>query len=92
MSVRTDVAEMLHEQVEYRELLYQMTRRDLLLRYKQTIMGIAWSVVRPLLTMVIFTIVFSRVKVCSPLFPWTTSGLPRTSKKLSSNTCAPAKL
>src|SRR5688500_17562839 len=36
-TVIADVREMLSEQVQYRELLYQMTRRDLLLRYKQTI-------------------------------------------------------
>jgi lipopolysaccharide transport system permease protein len=45
----------------YRELFYFLAWRDILVRYKQTIMGIAWSVVRPLLTMVIFTILFSRI-------------------------------
>jgi lipopolysaccharide transport system permease protein len=45
----------------YRELFYFLAWRDILVRYKQTIMGIAWAVVRPFLTMVIFTILFSRV-------------------------------
>ena len=38
-----DVGEMLREQHDYRELLYQMTRRDLILRYKQTVMGFGWA-------------------------------------------------
>ena len=37
--LRADLKEIVQEQIEFRELLYQMTRRDLLLRYKQTIMG-----------------------------------------------------
>ena len=45
----------------YRELFYFLAWRDILVRYKQTVMGIAWSVIRPLLTMIVFTIIFSRV-------------------------------
>ena len=45
----------------YRELFYTLTWRDIKVRYKQTVVGAAWSVIRPLLTMIIFTIVFSRV-------------------------------
>ena len=45
----------------YRELFYFLAWRDILVRYKQTVMGVAWAVVRPFLTMVIFTIIFSRV-------------------------------
>lgn len=45
----------------YRELFYILTWRDLKVRYKQTVLGIAWSVIRPLLTMIIFTVVFSGV-------------------------------
>jgi lipopolysaccharide transport system permease protein len=45
----------------FRELFYFLAWRDILVRYKQTVMGIAWSVIRPLLTMTIFTILFSRV-------------------------------
>ena len=70
-----DVREMLQEQVTYRELLLQMTRRDLLLRYKQTIMGFGWAVFMPLLNTVIFSVIFTRVapldagavSVCSPI-------------------------
>lgn len=42
----------------YRELFYFLAWRDLLVRYKQTVVGVAWSVIRPFLTMVILTIVF----------------------------------
>ena len=45
----------------FRELFYFLAWRDILIRYKQTVMGIAWAVVRPLLTMIVFTILFSRV-------------------------------
>jgi lipopolysaccharide transport system permease protein len=45
----------------YRELFYFLAWRDILVRYKQTVIGVAWALVRPLLTMVIFTLVFSRI-------------------------------
>lgn len=45
----------------YRELFYILAWRDIKVRYKQTIIGAAWSIIRPLLTMIIFTIVFNKV-------------------------------
>ena len=48
----------LHELWAYRELIGAFTMRDMKLRYKQTGLGIAWAVLQPLLTMVIFTIFF----------------------------------
>lgn len=45
----------------FRELFYFLAWRDILVRYKQTVVGVAWGVLRPFLTMLIFTIVFSRV-------------------------------
>jgi len=45
----------------YRELFYFLAWRDILVRYKQTVIGIAWAVIRPFLTMVVFTVVFSRI-------------------------------
>jgi len=45
----------------YRELFYILSWRDIKVRYKQTVLGAAWSVLRPLLTMIIFTIIFGRV-------------------------------
>ena len=45
----------------YRELLAILAWRDVAVRYKQTVIGIAWAVVRPFLTMIIFTFVFSRL-------------------------------
>lgn len=55
------VKEMIREQFEFRELLYQMTKRDLLLRYKQTVMGFGWAVFMPLLNTFIFTVIFTQV-------------------------------
>ena len=45
----------------YRELFYILSWRDIAVRYKQTIIGIAWSVIRPVLTMLIFTVVFGTI-------------------------------
>jgi len=45
----------------YRELFYFLAWRDILVRYKQTIIGIAWALIRPLLTMLVFTIVFGKL-------------------------------
>src|SRR6059058_2352434 len=45
----------------YRELFYFLAWRDILVRYKQTVIGIAWAVIRPFLTMVVFTVVFGRI-------------------------------
>ncbi|EKD55798.1 MAG: hypothetical protein ACD_59C00033G0006 [uncultured bacterium] len=67
---------------KYRELFYFLAWRDILVRYKQTIVGIAWSVLRPLLTMLVFTIVFGKLAklpsngvpyaifVYSAMMPW----------------------
>lgn len=66
----------------YRELFFFLAWRDILVRYKQTAIGIAWSVLRPLLTMIVFTIVFGRlaklpsngvpypVMVYAAMLPW----------------------
>jgi lipopolysaccharide transport system permease protein len=45
----------------YRELFYVLARRDIAVRYKQTIIGLAWGLVRPFLTMVVFTVVFGKL-------------------------------
>lgn len=70
------------ELLRYRELFYFLAWRDILVRYKQTIIGIAWSVIRPFLTMVVFTLVFGRlaklpsegvpypILVFSAMLPW----------------------
>lgn len=66
----------------YRELLFFLSWRDLIVRYKQTILGVAWSLLRPLLTTISFVIVFQKVAqldsggvpypvlVLSALIPW----------------------
>jgi lipopolysaccharide transport system permease protein len=45
----------------FRELFYFLAWRDILVRYKQTAIGIAWSIIRPLLTMIIFSIIFGKL-------------------------------
>src|SRR5438094_37004 len=45
----------------YRELFYILSWRDIKVRYKQTVLGVGWSVIRPVLTTIIFTILFSRI-------------------------------
>lgn len=45
----------------FRELFYILSWRDLKVRYKQTVIGVAWSILRPLLTMIVFTVIFSRI-------------------------------
>jgi ABC-type polysaccharide/polyol phosphate export permease len=59
--LRAEFQELIQEQFEFRELLYQMTSRDLLLRYKQTAMGFAWALLTPMLNTVVFSVVFMRV-------------------------------
>lgn len=55
------IREIFAEQWQYRELLRRMTMRDLLLRYKQTVMGLGWAVFMPLINTAIFTVIFTRV-------------------------------
>src|SRR5262249_50858312 len=67
----------------YRELLFFLTWRDVKVRYKQTALGVAWVILQPLLTMVIFNLFFGRLaKVPSDGVPYTlfafTGLVPRT--------------
>src|SRR5260221_7504517 len=45
----------------FRELFYILSWRDIKVRYKQTVIGAAWSIIRPLITTIIFTVVFNKV-------------------------------
>ncbi len=54
--VQLNLGELWH----FRELLYFLTLRDIKVRYKQTLMGVAWVIIQPLLTVLIFTLVFNR--------------------------------
>ena len=66
----------------YRELFYFLAWRDVLVRYKQTVIGVAWAVIQPLFTMIVFTLVFGRlaklpsggvpyaVMVYAAMLPW----------------------
>ena len=67
----------------YRELFYILAWRDIAVRYKQTIFGVLWAIIRPLLTMIIFVIVFGKIAklpsegvpypifVFAAILPWT---------------------
>src|SRR5688572_17227824 len=65
-----DVMEMLREQVEFRELLLQMTLRDLRLRYKQAVMGFAWAVFMPLVNTAVFSVIFTRIAPIDTAVPY----------------------
>lgn len=81
---------------EYRELLYFLTWRDIKVRYKQTVLGAAWAILQPLLTMVVFSLFFGGLaKIPSDgvpyaifsytaLVPWTffANGLSMSSNSL----------
>ena len=45
----------------YRELFYILSWRDIAVRYKQTVIGILWAILRPFLTMIVFTVIFGRL-------------------------------
>lgn len=84
----------------YRELFYILSWRDIKVRYKQTVIGVVWSVLRPLLTMMIFTFVFGEIAkfpapegvkyslvVFAGLLPWQffSTGLSEASNSLIGN-------
>jgi lipopolysaccharide transport system permease protein len=83
----------------YRELFYFLAWRDILVRYKQTAIGIAWALIRPFLTMVVFTVVFGNlaklpsegapypILVFSAMLPWQffSNALSECSNSLISN-------
>jgi len=70
-SEQTGVRLNLGELWRFRELLYFLTLRDIKVRYKQTLLGIAWVLIQPFLTMLIFSLVFSRfVKVNTGTMPY----------------------
>lgn len=58
--------EELRELWRYRELLFILMWRDITVRYKQTVLGIAWAVLQPLATMVVFSVFFSRMASTAP--------------------------
>jgi len=51
----------LHELWASRDLLFFLTWRDVIVRYKQAVLGVMWAVMQPLLTMIVFTVVFNRM-------------------------------
>jgi lipopolysaccharide transport system permease protein len=83
----------------YRELFYFLSWRDILVRYKQTAIGVAWAILRPLLTMVVFTVIFGMlarfpsegvpypILVYTAMLPWQlfSNSLTETSSSLINN-------
>ncbi len=84
----------------YRELFRVLAWRDLAVRYKQTVLGVAWAVVRPVITMLVFTVIFGRIAklpsdgtapyplmVFAGMLPWTffSTGLSEASNSLINN-------
>jgi lipopolysaccharide transport system permease protein len=83
----------------YRELFYFLAWRDILVRYKQTTIGVAWALIRPFLTMVVFTVVFGNlaklpsegvpypILVFSAMLPWQffSNALSECSNSLTGN-------
>jgi lipopolysaccharide transport system permease protein len=84
----------------YRELFQVLARRDLTVRYKQTVIGILWALIRPFLTMLVFTVIFGRIAklpsdgnapyalmVFAGILPWTlfSTGLSEASNSLINN-------
>ena len=83
----------------YRELFYVLAWRDVAVRYKQTVIGLAWALIRPFLTMVVFSVIFGRIAnlpsdgvpyplmVFAGMLPWTffATGLSEASSSLISN-------
>lgn len=65
-----DLREMFSELAAYRELMFSLVRRDLLLRYKQTVMGFGWSVLMPVTYMIIFSLIFTRVVTLQTEVPY----------------------
>ena len=56
---------------ESRELLYFLMLRDIKVRYKQTVLGVAWAVLQPVMSMLVFTVIFGRLaKMPSEGFPY----------------------
>ena len=84
----------------YRELFQVLAWRDCAVRYKQTVLGVAWAVIRPVLAMLIFTVIFGRIAklpsggvpyplmVFAGMLPWTffSTGLSDASNSLLANT------
>jgi ABC-type polysaccharide/polyol phosphate export permease len=97
--------EMVSEQIQFRELLIRMVTRDLLLRYKQSVMGFGWAIFMPLLNTLLFSVIFTRVapvntSVPYPLFAYvgltawnlTASALRFSVLSLTSNTSLVTKV
>src|SRR5512146_2648802 len=60
----------LREVIRYRNLIYQLVRRDVLTRYKRSFLGVAWTMLNPLGMMIVLTIAFSQIfRIDTPSYP-----------------------
>src|ERR1700740_2910474 len=91
----------------YRELFRVLAWRDLAVRYKQTVIGVAWALIRPFLTMVVFAVIFGRIPklpsdgsapyplmVFAGMLPWTffSTGLSEAANSLIGNSSLISKV
>ena len=78
----TTTTDLLRELIQYRELFFFLAWKDIIVRYKQTVIGLAWSLIKPFFSMIVFTVIFGRIAglpsegvpypimVFSALLPW----------------------
>lgn len=91
----------------FRELFFCLSWRDVLVRYKQTVFGVLWALIRPILTMIVFTIVFGKIAglssegggpyalmVFAALLPWQffATGVQQCSESLLNNSSLLSKI
>src|SRR5204863_2170053 len=57
---RGSLKTLFHDLWEYRELLYFLTWRDIKVRYKQTVLGVLWAIIQPVMSMIVLSICFGR--------------------------------
>jgi ABC-2 type transport system permease protein len=58
---KSSALEELQDLIRYRDLVYQLVRRDIVARYKRSVLGIAWTMLQPLGMMIVLTLVFSQL-------------------------------
>lgn len=78
----TTTTDLFRELIKYRELFFFLAWKDIIVRYKQTVIGLAWSLIKPFFSMIVFTVIFGRlaglpsegvpypIMVFSALLPW----------------------
>lgn len=100
IEAKSSAISILKEIIEYKDLFYHLASRDLKVRYKQTVIGSLWAILRPILTMIIFSFIFGKIAklqsdgdfpyelmVFSAIIPWTlfSSIIQESSQSLINN-------